>query len=103
MCEPTRRGADLYVSEDGGVTWTMIYSAPNALVGFAISPDGRRVAVGNDAGIVILSRSDSDGGRSSYEVISASPTRIGCLSWNRTGLYTCGSESADGFSVGLSR
>ena len=48
--------SNLYVSEDGARTWTTIVESPVPLLGFALSPDGRQIAVGGSAGLAILAR-----------------------------------------------
>jgi MYXO-CTERM domain-containing protein len=99
----------LYVSRDGATSWTLIYSATTALAGFALSPDGERIAVGGDRGLVLLARGDDEAG-AGYAVVSTTPLAVSCLRWDRAGLFACATDSAGaadgavsgGFSVGRS-
>ncbi len=54
--------SNLYVSEDGARTWATIVQSPVPLLGFALSPDGRQIAVGGSAGVTILARGGGSGG-----------------------------------------
>jgi hypothetical protein len=93
----------LYVSEDAGTTWSMIYESTLGLKGFAISSDGRRVGAGSDQeGVVLLTRSEGDGGVSVF-----TPERLGtassrCLKWDGETLFACADEKKDGFTLGVS-
>lgn len=94
-------GDELRVSKDGAVTWTTIYTtAPYAnvggLLGFALSPDGAAVAIGGpNEGILVAPTS-------SYAFAKQSDVYTQCLTWTGAGLYACGIDGKDGFSVGLS-
>lgn len=52
---------NLYVSEDGATTWRLIHESPVPLTAFALSPDGRQIAVGGADGTTIIARTQSDG------------------------------------------
>lgn len=86
----------LLFSDDGAQTFTEIFSTASDLLGFALSPDGKRVAVGSPVdGILIASTSDH-----AFQKVSSVQSR--CLTWTSAGIYTCANEFADMFTVGLS-
>lgn len=92
-------GSPLLRSTDGGTTFSTIFEEPNlALRGFALSPDGKRIAVGGDgpaAGVWIASVDD-------LKFEKRAGLAVQCLTWGQAGLYACASEVFDGFSIGLS-
>jgi photosystem II stability/assembly factor-like uncharacterized protein len=91
----------LMVSDDGGVTFRELHSANDLLIGFALSPDGKQVAVGSEAeGVSLLTRAAVDGGAWTLEKIRS--FEVACLTWAAAGLYACSNEQRDGFAVGLS-
>ncbi len=89
-------GDRLLLSTDGGVRFEEVH-AGTELLGFALSPDGSRVAVGGPTDGLWIART------SDLAFARVSATRVKCLTWTAAGLWACGDESADGFSVGLSR
>ncbi len=86
----------LMVSRDGAKTWTEVGRTTADMLGFALSPDGSKVAFGGPLdGVWIASTTDPK------------PTRVSsigarCLTWTPAGLYVCATEYPDGFTVGLS-
>ncbi|MRG93938.1 MYXO-CTERM sorting domain-containing protein [Polyangium spumosum] len=87
----------LLVSDDAGATWTEVFAAADDLLGFALSPDGARVAIGGPKdGIQLASTADL-----AFQKVSDVYTR--CLTWTTAGLYACGNQFVDGFTVGLSK
>jgi MYXO-CTERM domain-containing protein len=87
----------LVVSDDGGATFTEAFTGVDDLLGFALSPDGSRVALGGPKdGIQIASAADL-----AFTKVSELYTR--CLTWTPAGLYACGNEFVDDFTVGLSQ
>ena len=89
----------LFVSEDGGVGWTEIFTSPmNKLLGLAVSPDGEQVTVGTE--FDGMWRADTD----DYAFEKVSEVAVRCLTWTDEGLYACVNEFlvGDGFIVGLS-
>ncbi|MEO8213770.1 MAG: hypothetical protein ABI560_11285 [Myxococcales bacterium] len=94
----------VYVSEDGAGTWKAIHSAARALTGFALSPDGRSVAVGGEDGVTILAREDVGDGTSTFSAVAGAAITAKCLTWTDAGLFACASEGpgADAFTIGLS-
>jgi len=86
----------LLFSSDGGVTFSEIFTGQDDLLGFALSPDGSRVVVGGPKdGVYIANTSDHV-----FTQQSALYTR--CLAWSDAGLYACGNEFTDMFTLGLS-
>jgi len=93
-------GADadhLLLSDDGAQTFTEIFGSASDLLGFALSPDGKRVVIGTATdGILMASTTDHV-----FKKISSVQCR--CLTWNSAGIHTCANEFVDGFTVGLSK
>lgn len=96
----------LYASEDGARTWTTVVESPVPLLGFALSPDGRQLAVGGRQGLTILARGDgtaADAGAGSlYTVTATNPLPVGCLTWTTRGLFACADEASASFTIGVS-
>jgi len=91
----------LEVGADGGVTSQELLTANDLLVGFALSPDGKRIAAGSSAaGVFLLTRSDADAGLWTSEPIRK--FNVSCLTWAAAGVYGCSNEQRDGFAIGLS-
>jgi hypothetical protein len=55
-----------------------------AMLGFALSPDGSRLAYGGPADGLFIGASDGSEG-----FTKLSELRVRCLRWNQTGLYAC--------------
>ncbi len=86
----------LFLSEDGAETWTELVTLEGEMLGFALSPDASKVAVGlKQGGVYRASTSDHV-----FEQVSDGGVR--CLSWGSAGLYACANEGDDGFTVGRS-
>jgi photosystem II stability/assembly factor-like uncharacterized protein len=86
----------LLTSSDRGASWTSLADSTGSMFGFALSPDGTQVAYGTQQdGIFVAST-----GGGAFE--RASTLKDRCLTWSRDGLYACGSEPIDPFSVGRS-
>jgi photosystem II stability/assembly factor-like uncharacterized protein len=92
--------SSLFVSDDAGASWRAVYRSDQPLVGFALSPDGAKIAVGDNGHLIVLSRSDADGG--TFSIAQMRSLHVGCLTWSPLGLFACATESADGFSLGRS-
>ncbi|HVY48974.1 MAG TPA: hypothetical protein VHB21_23955, partial [Minicystis sp.] len=92
----------LVVTRDGGQTYTQAFQLASDLLGFALSPDGTKVAVSSKA----------SGGQGESGVWVADTTTLAfqkkskvgatCLTWTAEGLYACADDPVDGFEVGLS-
>jgi photosystem II stability/assembly factor-like uncharacterized protein len=93
------QGADmdaLYISDDGGETLEMVATRPGEMLGFALSPDGSRVAIGGPSfGLQIADTADM-----AFEDVSTVGVR--CLTWTASTLFVCADEAADGFTLGTS-
>lgn len=86
----------LLVTKDGGDTFADVYNAKGKLLGFALSPDGKRIAIGGeDDGVLVASTADF-----AFTQVSQIHTR--CLTWWQDKLYACASEAKDGFTIGES-
>jgi hypothetical protein len=83
-------------SVDGGATFETIFEGVGSLQGFALSPDGSTILVGGEGDP--LQRGPSEGG--AFEAVS--DVRPKCLAWLETGVYACGSEQVEGFTIGVS-
>ena len=90
-------GDSLDVSDTGGASFTNVFGAKGALLGFALSPDGSSVAIGGPSdGLWVASTVDL----AFHEVSSITPR---CLRWTSDAIYACGSElSTMGFAIGVS-
>ncbi|WP_394830799.1 hypothetical protein LVJ94_30250 [Pendulispora rubella] len=98
----------LLVSNDGGATFQEVASFAGAMYGFAISPDGSKVAIGgagavndpNGKGVYVASRPASGIG---YQFEQRSDVPVLCLKWTSETLYGCGYNQQPGvFVVGHS-
>jgi photosystem II stability/assembly factor-like uncharacterized protein len=89
-------GDHLLVSRDGGESWQTVFSLQGDLYGFALSPDGSKLATGGpDLGVYIASSSDLD-----FQPVPAPVRGLRCLRWTDDGLLACGQEALDGWTVG---
>jgi len=91
------QGDSLWVSRDGAKTWAQLGQAKADMLGFALSPDGSKIAFGGPSDGIWLT-----------STVTPSPTKVSsvgarCLTWSAAGLYACGNEYPDGFTVGLSK
>lgn len=87
----------LRFSPDGGHTWQVVFTTPLSLLGFAISPDGQQVALatfGTGAGVWVAPLATL-----AFQKTGEVGAR--CLAWDTTGLYLCGDEPSQGFTVGV--
>lgn len=93
--EASGAGGKLYRSDDRGDSFTERLSTDLALWYVAPSPDGGAVAVGGpDEGLHLV----ADGG----SAVSAPVSWVACLVWDDSGMYVCGDQLQDGFSLGRS-
>jgi MYXO-CTERM domain-containing protein len=96
---PTREQRNL-VSRDGGASFASYAEAKELMPGFALSPDGTRVAFGGEkTGLMVA---PTDALEDPTQAKKLQTTRVACLSWQDDGLYVCGNAFVDGFSVGRS-
>ena len=90
----------LLLSEDGAETWTVVYTADVAVSGFALSPDGKTVAIGGEEVGLLVADATASPEEMTFEPVSS--YRIGCLTWDTSGLYACTDNFIDDFAVGVS-
>lgn len=81
----------LLVSKDGGVAFANAVTFPSRMLGFAISPDGSRVAVGGPSGGLHI------GSRDTLVFEKKSTLPLTCLKWYPEALYACGDQDETGF------
>jgi photosystem II stability/assembly factor-like uncharacterized protein len=87
----------LLVSRDAGLTFAEVLSIGTEMLGFALSPDGSRVAAGGPGqALSVASTADF--------VFSpaANVQSLRCLAWAESGLYACAQESIDNWTVAVS-
>ena len=87
----------LLVSSDGGETWRTVFALDADLLGFALSADGGRLAVGAPGrGVYVASTSD-------FEFRLTAPVSVlRCLRWIEGSLWACGQENLDGWTLARS-
>src|SRR5262249_47252971 len=87
----------LLTSGDRGASWTTVASTAGSMFGFGLSPDGTELAYGTQQDGIFVAPTDGSG---PFERVRMLKDR--CLTWSRAGLYACGTEPIDAFSVGRS-
>jgi hypothetical protein len=87
----------LLVSRNGGQSFVDVLTLAGDMLGFALSPDGSRIAAGGpDVGLWVASKAD-------FAFTSAANIRsLRCLTWAERGLYACAQESLDHWTLALS-
>lgn len=86
----------LFLSTDAAESFEEIAAFEGEMLGFALSPDGSKVAVGiKQGGVHVASTAD-------HQFAQVNATGVRCLSWSAEGLYACGNEGQDGFTVARS-
>ena len=95
----------LLASDDKGNTWREVAKTDDAMLGFALSPDGTQLAYGSIAHGIFLGPSDG-----SAPITKVSDVQNRCLTWSPAGIYACGTDfgrpapgKPDTFAIGLSR
>ena len=87
----------LIVSRDAGQSFTDVLTIGADMLGFALSPDGSRVAAGGPGdGLYVASTGDLAFSR------AAALQSIRCLTWTERGLFACAQESLDQWTLALS-
>lgn len=87
----------LIVSRDAGLTFVDVLTIPTDMLGFALSPDGSRVAAGGPGVALQVAGTTDFAFRPAANVLS-----LRCLTWAERGLYACAQESLDRWTLGLS-
>jgi len=91
----------LYVSFDAGDTFQEAKRFNGSMFGFAISPDGSKVAIGGATDGVHVAPRPASGAPHVFEQHSNTP--VNCLKWTTETLYGCGDNRQSGvFVVGRS-
>lgn len=86
----------LHVTQDGGQTFTEVFTRTSSMPGFALSPDGSKVAIGGaEEGLWLADAS-------TLQFAKANETVVRCLTWTDAGIYACTDQFVDGFNLGLS-
>jgi hypothetical protein len=87
--------ARLWLSRDGAASFDQVADTKAGMLGFAVSPDGDRVAFGGPADGLFVAPSDGSAAPS-----KVSGVRVNCLRWVSGGLYVCAGEPIDPYSLG---
>jgi hypothetical protein len=88
--------ARLWLSTDGGASFEQVGDTQGGMFGFAVSPDGNRIAFGGPLDGLFVAPADA----------SAAPSKVSdmpvtCLRWRESGLYACALEPNAPYSLGL--
>jgi len=87
--------ARLWVSTDGAASFDQVADTQYGMLGFALSPDGNRIAFGGPLDGLFVSPSDASAAPS-----KVSNLQVKCLRWRSSGLYVCAGEPTDPYSLG---
>ncbi len=88
----------LLLSENGGQSFAEIFALEADMLGFALSPDGERVAIGGPRAGAFLADADSLTFVPAQELVGY----LSCLRWTESGLLACAREENDDWTVGIS-
>jgi photosystem II stability/assembly factor-like uncharacterized protein len=88
--------ARLLLTTDGAATFQQIAQTERGMLGFAVAPDGARIAFGGPLDGLFIAPADA-----SEAPAKVSDLRVGCLRWQRQGLYVCAGEPVDPYSLGF--
>jgi uncharacterized protein (TIGR03382 family) len=86
----------LLVSDDGGESFQTAFERPAGFAGFALSPDGGRVALSSRTDGLWVAEI------ATLQFAKISEVHASCLTWTAAGIYACTDQFLDGFNVGLS-
>ncbi len=99
---PPDRAETEYQSKDGGKTWAKYFERQELLPGFALEPNGKRVALGGDkSGTWLVDAATIGGATPAASQVNA--VRVSCLRWDASGFYACGNAYVDNFVAGVSK
>jgi hypothetical protein len=84
----------LLTSSDKGATWKELAKTDEGMLGFALSPDGTKLAYGSIGQGVFMGPSD---GSAPFQKVSSIQNR--CLTWSAAGLYACGTDLGRGLPM----
>lgn len=87
----------LIVSRDAGLSFVEVLTIPTEMLGFALSPDGSRLAAGGpDVRLQVASTTD-------FAFAPAADIKsLRCLTWAEAGLFACAQESLDSWTLARS-
>lgn len=91
---------ELFVSFDGAKTLTSVLTITGSMRGFALSPDGSKIAIGGpEVGTLLADRvtageAGTDAGLPVFATQSTKP--INCLTWTPDAMYACGQTMVGG-------
>ena len=88
-------GSLLVTSDDAGQSFSTVHTGTGLLLGFAVSPDGDKIAFGGPSDGVWIANADGT------DKQQRSALAVSCLGWSEQGLYAC-SDSTEEFGVGRS-
>jgi YVTN family beta-propeller protein len=88
-------GTLLVISDDSGDSFSPVHAGTGSLLGFAISPEGDKIAFGGPNDGVWIANADGT------DKQQRSALGVSCLGWSEQGLYAC-SDSTEDFGVGRS-
>jgi photosystem II stability/assembly factor-like uncharacterized protein len=86
--------ARLWLSRDGATSFEPVGDTQAGMLGFAVSPDGERIAFGGPTDGLFLAPSDASAAPS-----KVSDLHLSCLRWRANGLYACAIEPADPYTL----
>lgn len=87
--------ARLWLSRDGAVSFDQVADTQGGMLGFALSPDGERVAFGGPLDGLFVAPADASAAPSKI-----SDLQVSCLRWQASGLYACAGEPSAPYSLG---
>jgi photosystem II stability/assembly factor-like uncharacterized protein len=87
----------LIVSRDAGKSYVDVLTIATDMLGFALSPDGSRVAAGGPGAGLQVARTTDLSFSPAADIVS-----LRCLTWAERGLFACAQESLDGWTLALS-
>jgi hypothetical protein len=87
--------ARLWLSTDAATSFHPVAETRAGMLGFALSPDGERIAFGGPLDGLFVAPADA-----SAEPSKISDLQVHCLRWHPSGLYACGAEPTDPYSLG---
>ncbi len=86
----------LLVSDDGAKTFRNVLTLEGGMWGFALSPDGSKVAAGGPT------KGTFAADRQTLDFVPRATTPVTCLTWHASGLYACGAPRVSPFVVARS-
>lgn len=88
--------ARLWLSTDGAKSFQPVADTQAGMLGFAVSPDGERIAFGGPTDGLFVAPADA-----SAPAVKVADLHVSCLRWRANGLYACAIEPLDPYTLGL--